>query len=775
MRKALVLMMTTCILFAGCIEGLTEDVEEVVEELAPGCNDPTAFNYDENDTTATTCITEETLHRNIGEFVENSESEDSQAVIGLKMTMSGVDEEMGMGAYTMVSTMAENENTAYSGTDITVGGMTISQSWTIQESGDGTILQASYMDESFLMHSAMSWDDVSSDCHESCSECDDTGEGDCTVCPEGTTMFDEDRDGAGVCVTNDDERDRGDSDSEMTQEDCERRGGTWIEVTDRPIDGYCNFEDDGDRGDDDSEMTQEDCEERGGNWTEAPNREGQFYCDFGEEDREITQEDCEERGGNWTEAPDREGQFYCDFGEEDRDDERDDSDREDERDDSDGDMDMDIPDPMEFLSMLDGVDDNCRGNDCGFPENTQFDVGVDGITATIPTEEGIVKVNFDLVTGEMTGFTMDIYDGSHMTLELLTAEEVNTLLTIDTTLEYEALPFTLEEADAEDEYDVFICDDGEEIPADWENDGMEDCADGSDEDDWGDSVDDDEDPEFTGYWVGYETANWSCNWEDTADPGEDETAYFWSCDDIRDPPEDVGDNDWYYCEYYDDIATHYCTNGFGSQGTDENGEWGNSASFTHWRDGGDPRNVEDGGNDMFTCDNGEEIPASWVNDGMDDCGDNSDEGVEEQEEGPLNRTFVVTSDADFDFAGSFDDYSIVLANCVEETDDMGETTLTCDESKSTMYAIPGIIPGSNEDMDSFAEIVAFVDTDSSGTLTNGDVIKIDGNTSVEWTHVRLHSTSADAYSDENPMLTPGFTTILGALSLMGAAFINRRD
>ena len=99
---------------------------------------------------------------------------------------------------------------------------------------------------------------------------------------------------------------------------------------------------------------------------------------------------------------------------------------------------------------------------------------------------------------------------------------------------------------------------------------------------------DDNEPEFTSYWVGYETANWSCNWEDTADPGEEETAYYWSCDDIRDPPEDTGDNDWYYCEYYDDIATYYCTNGFSSQGTDENGEWGNSASFTHWRDGGDP-------------------------------------------------------------------------------------------------------------------------------------------------------------------------------------------
>ena len=67
------------------------------------------------------------------------------------------------------------------------------------------------------------------------------------------------------------------------------------------------------------------------------------------------------------------------------------------------------------------------------------------------------------------------------------------------------------------------------------------------------------------------------------------------------------------------------------------------------------------------------------------------------------------------------------------------------------------------------------DSDSSGTLTNGDTIMIEGNTSENWTHVRLHSTSADAYSDENPMLTPGFTTILGALSLMGAAMIGRRD
>ncbi len=264
---------------------------------------------------------------------------------------------------------------------------------------------------------------------------------------------------------------------------------------------------------------------------------------------------------------------------------------------------MDIPDPMDFLSMTNGdcddSMDSVKPGVCGFPENSEFDVGVDGITVTIPTEEGqSMEMMFDLVTGEMTGLSMDMDDGSHMKLEMLTEEEVTAMLTIDTTLEYEALPFTVE------------------------------------------------------------------------------------------------------------------------------------------------------------C-----------------CGG----GIAQEEPRANGSVAPVTSDGDFDFAGTFDDYSVVLANCVEETDDMGETTLTCDESKSTMYAIPGIIPGSNEDMDSFAEIVAFMDTDSSGTLTDGDEIWVGDNVSVNWTHVRLHSTSADAYSDENPMLTPGFTTILGALSLMGAAMIGRRD
>ena len=44
------------------------------------------------------------------------------------------------------------------------------------------------------------------------------------------------------------------------------------------------------------------------------------------------------------------------------------------------------------------------------------------------------------------------------------------------------------------------------------------------------------------------------------------------------------------------------------------------------------------------------------------------------------------------------------------------------------------------------------------------------------TNVRLYSSRADAYSDENPMHnTPGFTGIVGMLALLGAAFIRRNE
>jgi hypothetical protein len=314
MRKALVLMMTTCILFAGCIEGLEKQAEATIKEMAPGCNDPTAVNYDANDTSDSMCMGQEMMGTAIEDFSTLLEADDMPANMGVKITMTGVDEEMDMGAYSVKATMAENENTVHSGSEVTISsmGMTISQAWTITSSENGgTLMQVTYMDQSFLMNSAMSMEDV-------------------------------------VAA-------------------------------------------------DDAEETEEQ---------------------------------------------------------------------------SSGEMDMGVPDPSDMVTML-GAWGDCV--ECPMPTTHAYD-GED-LTVTYQIDAQNIEMDFSMNTDGtwmMTSYSYDTGNES-MGVEILSAEEAAALLTIDTTLGYEALPFTIEEDS------VFVCDDGEEIPPSWENDGMDDCSDGSDE------------------------------------------------------------------------------------------------------------------------------------------------------------------------------------------------------------------------------------------------------------------------------------------------------
>ena len=100
---------------------------------------------------------------------------------------------------------------------------------------------------------------------------------------------------------------------------------------------------------------------------------------------------------------------------------------------------------------------------------------------------------------------------------------------------------------------------------------------------------------------------------------------------------------------------------------------------------------------------------------------------------------------------------------------MGDSpTMSCGDDVMTVSLAEATAPGAD---------VMFHDADMSGTITEGDMIHInpDIDAGGEWNTVRLYSASADSYSDENPMLTPGFGAVAGIIALLGAALLTRRD
>ncbi|MBJ99634.1 MAG: hypothetical protein CMB48_01305 [Euryarchaeota archaeon] len=159
--------------------------------------------------------------------------------------------------------------------------------------------------------------------------------------------------------------------SNMTQEECEREGGVWVEVledrsgntsyamsTIRKIGGIIDNNSIDDYDNDNSSGLNWDEFVEIWNFVEGDNltNDSQIYrdlfssfydvdfdsdgelsitellraqdeitmntrpswCSFRDIIVEVTQELCEERGGTWTEAPDREDQSYCEFEEEER-------------------------------------------------------------------------------------------------------------------------------------------------------------------------------------------------------------------------------------------------------------------------------------------------------------------------------------------------------------------------------------------------------------------------------------------------------------------------
>jgi Ca2+-binding EF-hand superfamily protein len=187
---------------------------------------------------------------------------------------------------------------------------------------------------------------------------------------------------------------------------------------------------------------------------------------------------------------------------------------------------------------------------------------------------------------------------------------------------------------------------------------------------------------------------------------------------------------------------------------------------------------DDSEEDEFTCDNGETVPLSYVDDGYEDCSDGSDEpnthdDNDDHDHGDSDgsdeeRVWYITNEMDFHFEGNMSTYYIEFASCEEEIDyETGETTKDCLPYSQILVADAAAAGGSNG--------VMYHDADNSGTISEGDMIHVTDEMKMQY-DVRLYLMSADAYSDENPMHNaPGFTGLVGMLALLGAAFIRRND
>ena len=96
MRKILAMLFACSMVLAGCIDLTDEDVAEIVDELVDiaGCNDATAYNYDENATNNNACLTELVLKDSVTQFIHLvNEGPEWNETAGFVMAGSEVDDD----------------------------------------------------------------------------------------------------------------------------------------------------------------------------------------------------------------------------------------------------------------------------------------------------------------------------------------------------------------------------------------------------------------------------------------------------------------------------------------------------------------------------------------------------------------------------------------------------------------------------------------------------------------------------------------------------------
>jgi hypothetical protein len=340
------------------------------------------------------------------------------------------------------------------------------------------------------------------------------------------------------------------------------------------------------------------------------------------------------------------------------------------------------------------------------------------------------------------------------------------------------------------------------IPIHW--DGLPDFN-NHDEDDWGDDGDDGHEPSADDVMMMIdqnedELISWdeleqfvseTGGWEDDEDRAETQGNFNYSDDnqdgylDIDELPnwiESMDDNeeDMWMCDNGEEIPESWVNDGEEdcSDGSDEyDNDNSDDGDHDHDHDNDDSDNEPD----MWMCDNGEEIPESWVNDGEDDCSDGSDEydndnsddddhdhghdnedsGNDGWDEEPRDLALTVANNQTFE--APLSDFSIQFLTC--NSDVRSECNV---EESASLISLTGQMGNST---------YVYVDTDADGMISAGDTLEIT-NMSPDFDFDLYDAWSGSYVSDSkvNGPNMPGFGGILATISMLAAAFLlPRRD
>ena len=274
-------------------------------------------------------------------------------------------------------------------------------------------------------------------------------------------------------------------------------------------------------------------------------------------------------------------------------------------------------------------------------------------------------------------------------------------------------------------------------------------------DDGDDGDDGENDVSWMDYYDGY------CEWE--GNPDGDDTV--WWCKYSED--DEYWETWWYYCEFHDQADWH-CTDDFG-----QSEEFEHSAEGDEWS-GSDDDDDGDDGDETFICDNGDEVPMDWVNDGWDDCGDGSDEFDDEDDEGQQEMPAVIigyvaknqTLNAPIsDFETRF------LSDC---DDEYNEETGEMEGPDLNECTVEFSIPLTGGEANGVTH--TYTDLDGDGLVSPGDMLTLEGYDGQ--TRLEMYDTWASEYSSDsvaNPPALPGFGALMALTVMLGAAFATRRD